>query len=63
MVIIEATVRYSQTFNLGDFSNINPSVVLKAEIHHGDIVSDLLDELKAMAKKQVHQIIDDEIDF
>lgn len=62
MRITQITVNFTETCNLGDYSNTKPSVELTATLDAGDDVQAVLGELVATAKSVIHDKIDDELE-
>lgn len=62
MRITQVTVNFSETCNLGDYSNTKPSIELTALLDAGDDVYGVLDSLVAIAKRVLHDKIDEELE-
>lgn len=62
MRITQITINFTETCNLGDYSNTKPSVELTAILDAGDDVQAVLGELVATAKGVIHDKIDDELE-
>lgn len=62
MRITQITIGFTETVNLGDYSNTKPSVELTALLDAGDDVPTVIDELVATAKSVIHEKVDDELE-
>ncbi|MBX3014837.1 MAG: hypothetical protein KF832_25175 [Caldilineaceae bacterium] len=62
MHITQITINFSETCNLGDYSNTKPSVELTAQLDVTDDVHVVLDELVTTAKGVIHEKIDNELE-
>lgn len=63
MRITQISINFTETCNLGDYSNTKPSVELTALLEPGDDPHAVLDELTGMAKETLHAKIDDELEL
>lgn len=62
MRITQITINFTETCNLGDYSNTKPSVELTAILDASDHVIDVLQELVATAKSVIHEKVDEELE-
>lgn len=62
MRITQVTLNFTETCNLGDYSNTKPSIELTALLDAGDDVHVVIDELVATAKSVIHDKIDEELE-
>jgi len=58
MRIKKIVVSHMETQNLGDYSNVKPSVTLEAELGEGENVSETIKTLQAQAQQAVQQQVD-----
>ena len=63
MRISEITICFTETCNLGDYSNTKPSVELKAVLEPGDDVGAVVAQLTRTAKSVIHDKIDEELEL
>lgn len=61
-IIRELEIEYGVTQNLGDYSNCKPLVRIKAELGDGDDPHTELSKLAELARREVHAIVDDELE-
>ena len=62
MKISRITVGFSETCNLGDYSNTKPSIELTADLETGDDVLEVIDHLTTLANQTLHKHIDEELE-
>ncbi|MGE3487932.1 MAG: hypothetical protein AB7L09_24695 [Nitrospira sp.] len=62
MRITQITLNFTETCNLGDYSNTKPSIELTALLDAGDDVQVVIDELVTRAKSVIHDKIDEELE-
>lgn len=62
MKLVEVTVEYGVTQNLGDYSNTRPSIRVTAELAGNDNAAAVIEELTASAMQYVHAVVDDELE-
>lgn len=58
MKIDRVVVRWGETFNMGDYSNVSPAVELSATIAPGDEAGAVTDALMAAAQSFIHEHVD-----
>ncbi len=62
MRITRVTLNFTETCNLGDYSNTKPSIELTADVEYGDHILDVIQELADMAKTALRTKIDEELE-
>ena len=62
MRITRVTLNFTETCNLGDYSNTKPSIELTADVEYGDHILDVIQELADMAKSTLRTKIDEELE-
>lgn len=62
MHITQITLNFTETCNLGDYSNTKPAIELTASLDAGDDVHAVIDDLASTAKKVIYEKIDDELE-
>ncbi len=62
MEILEIKVKYGMTQNLGDYTNCRPEMEVSARMSAGDDVAETVLDLVNLAREQVHEIVDDELE-
>lgn len=62
MEILEIKVKYGMTQNLGDYTNCRPEIEVSARLTAGDDVEETVLDLVKLARDQVREIVDDELE-
>lgn len=62
MRLTHVKVEYGCTQNIGDYSNVKPSIVIEADLEEGDSAKKTIDKLVGQALEQMHAIVDDEME-
>lgn len=62
MRITRVTLNFTETCNLGDYSNTKPSLELMADLELGDDVQAVIGQLSAIAKETLRAKIDEELE-
>lgn len=62
MRITQVTINFTETCNLGDYSNTKPSIEIQALLEAGDDVHAVIDELVTTAQAVIHEKIDAELE-
>lgn len=63
MKITRVTLNFTETCNLGDYSNTKPSLELTADVEYGDHILDVIQGLADMAKTALRTKIDEELEL
>lgn len=58
MQIVQVSVEYSRTWNLGNYSNVKPGIVITAALADGESSAEAMDDLQRRAREHVEQVID-----
>jgi hypothetical protein len=58
MKLTEISIAYTQTYNLGNYSNVKPEIRLTAVLEDGDNPEQIMAELQAQAQAHIHEVID-----
>lgn len=58
MQISQIVVKYGRTYNLGDYNNVRPEIILTAELAEDDDLDVVLAKLRAQARQEVEEEID-----
>ena len=61
MRITQISINFSETCNLGDYSNTKPAIELTAQLDAADKPEEVLKQLIDMAKQHLHEEIDKEL--
>lgn len=63
MRITRIVLNFTETCNLGDYSNTKPSLELMADLEPGDDVQAVIDQLSTIAKETLRAKIDEELEM
>lgn len=63
MRITQISLSFTETCNLGDYSNTKPSIELTALLDAGDDVHAVINELVTKAKGVIHEKVDEELEL
>ncbi len=63
MRITQVTVDFTETCNIGDYSNTKPSIELTAVLDAADDVHVVIEDLVTLAKGVLHEKIDEELEL
>lgn len=62
MKVTHISIEFGATQNIGDYSNVKPSVVIGADLEDGDDPKKVLASLKDQALTTIHGLVDDELE-